>query len=171
MLLRNSEVPARKLSRQLLLCMAIRTEVPDDGNTAPGPLDPSGLQFGGRCVHRPLAELLDHQLVLSFWETHVIYYFVFFFTKVVELTIFFNDPTIGEIGLLKFLFVFVCSFFGYADGYTDETAVIIARSCSGELAELVYRAMLTFYIIGVIPRVFDENAPHGCACSVRVDTR
>eukprot|EP00928_Gymnodinium_smaydae_P002518 TRINITY_DN10909_c0_g1_i1.p1 TRINITY_DN10909_c0_g1~~TRINITY_DN10909_c0_g1_i1.p1 ORF type:complete len:417 (-),score=50.64 TRINITY_DN10909_c0_g1_i1:194-1444(-) len=86
-----------------------------------------------------------------FWETHMLFFAVFMLTKLVEICLYEGDSTIvGQLSLFQFLFRFVCSFLGYSDGYTDATAIVIARSCDDPFAQTLGQWMLYTYIGGVV---------------------
>jgi len=86
-----------------------------------------------------------------FWEDHIPFFCIFMVTKFTELALFVYDPTIqGELGLVDFMIKFVPSFMGYLDGYTDATAIVIARSCESQFAQNLALWMMATYLLGVI---------------------
>lgn len=86
-----------------------------------------------------------------FWEDHAAFCCIFVATKAMELVIYAMDPTIqGELSFLDFFFKFMPSFLGYADGYTDALAMMIAHSCDMPEAQLIALLMLITYTCGVV---------------------
>jgi len=86
-----------------------------------------------------------------YWEHHLIFFGLFWCTKLFELGLLFFDPTIqGDIDIVPFAMTFVPSFLGYLDGYTDATSITIARSCGGDVAPALAQWMLGAYVAGVI---------------------
>jgi len=86
-----------------------------------------------------------------FWETHMIFFTVFLSTKLVELLLYTNDPTIlGELEFADFMLKFMPSFLGYMDGYTDATAIVIANSCEDPFAQYLGKWMGITYLVGVV---------------------
>jgi len=86
-----------------------------------------------------------------FWEDHIPFFCIFMVTKFTELALFVYDPTIqGELGLVDLMIKFVPSFMGYLDGYTDATAIVIARSCESQFAQNLALWMMATYLLGVI---------------------
>lgn len=86
-----------------------------------------------------------------FWEDHMPFLFLFVFTKLVEISIYTFDPTIHvELDLVDFMMKFVPSFFGFVDGYTDSSSIVIASACEDSFAQSLSVFMGITYIIGVV---------------------
>ncbi|CAE8731471.1 unnamed protein product [Polarella glacialis] len=86
-----------------------------------------------------------------FWETHMQFLALFVITKVVELWLYAEDPTVQwEMGVGMFMLKFLPSFLGYLDGYTDANAVVIAGSCPDAIAQQLALYMGICYLVGVI---------------------
>jgi hypothetical protein len=89
-----------------------------------------------------------------FWEMHMMFFSLFWVTKVVELIFYIYDPSVegADVDWVGFLMRFIPSFFSYCDGYFDSTSIQVAASCGEEypLAGNLSWIMLASYSIGVI---------------------
>ncbi|CAL1172368.1 unnamed protein product, partial [Cladocopium goreaui] len=82
------------------------------------------------------------------WEVHMPFFYYFLCLKAWEVAVYSCDDVtvIGDLTPLQYLQTFMTSFVGLADGYTDATAIVIARSCGSPL----WRWMALTYVIGVV---------------------
>eukprot|EP00746_Dinoflagellata_sp_MGD_P036961 gnl/MRDRNA2_/MRDRNA2_188780_c0_seq1.p1 gnl/MRDRNA2_/MRDRNA2_188780_c0~~gnl/MRDRNA2_/MRDRNA2_188780_c0_seq1.p1 ORF type:complete len:469 (-),score=64.85 gnl/MRDRNA2_/MRDRNA2_188780_c0_seq1:265-1671(-) len=87
-----------------------------------------------------------------FWEDHLPFMILFFITKAVELLFYAFDPTIqGKLSVLTFMLMFLPSFLGFADGYTDAVGIAISYACNdNRVAQQLAVTMSCSYVIGVI---------------------
>eukprot|EP00929_Paragymnodinium_shiwhaense_P009958 TRINITY_DN114404_c0_g1_i1.p1 TRINITY_DN114404_c0_g1~~TRINITY_DN114404_c0_g1_i1.p1 ORF type:complete len:513 (+),score=54.03 TRINITY_DN114404_c0_g1_i1:217-1539(+) len=86
-----------------------------------------------------------------YWEDHMYFLTLFAITKAAELAMYVQDPTIsGQLDFLKFMILFCGSILGFSDGYTDATAIAIARACDTDIAHILASTMLKTYAIGVV---------------------
>ena len=87
-----------------------------------------------------------------FWEEHLPFFGLCMLTKLAELGLYTFDDTIrGDLDVVTFAMKFFPSFLGYVDGYTDATAIAIARSCTdNEFAQKLAISMTVTYICGVV---------------------
>merc|ERR1712176_1676371 len=69
---------------------------------------------------------------------------LFYCSKVAELIFYACDPSLeGELGVLVFMIVFVGSFCGFSDAWTDSTSIEISRACAGGATELSMKEFLS----------------------------
>eukprot|EP00933_Yihiella_yeosuensis_P014586 TRINITY_DN13019_c0_g2_i1.p1 TRINITY_DN13019_c0_g2~~TRINITY_DN13019_c0_g2_i1.p1 ORF type:complete len:538 (-),score=73.62 TRINITY_DN13019_c0_g2_i1:40-1653(-) len=86
-----------------------------------------------------------------FWEDHMYFLSVFFVTKLVEICLLaFDGSIVGDVSLWEFFLKFAPSMLGFADGYTDATAIAIAASCESDISHTLAVTMLTSYVAGVL---------------------
>ncbi|CAJ1374166.1 unnamed protein product [Effrenium voratum] len=104
--------------------------------------------YVGICLLVPLStsELASCNQGLP-WEVHMPFFYYFLALKAWEVTLYvYDDMVTGDLTPQAFAQTFITSFMGMADGYTDATAIIIARSCGSPL----WRWMALTYFIGVV---------------------
>lgn len=82
------------------------------------------------------------------WEVHMPFFYYFLALKAWEVAVYSLDDVtvIGDLTPFQYLQTFMTSFVGLADGYTDATAIVIARSCGSPL----WRWMGLTYVFGVV---------------------